>query len=130
MQDQPDNIINKAVAYRLLIGEAILTAIVSCSLFIGFDKVMAYSAACGGLAYIVPNFLFARFAFRYSAADSPSLAVKWLYIGEAIKLLLTALLFALIITHIRPLNFVALILTFAAMLFINLYGLAYLNRHN
>ncbi len=120
----------RAVAYRLLAGEVVLTVILSCGLFFVFDKVVAYSVACGGLTYIVPNFLFARYAFRYSAADSPALALKWFYAAEAIKLLVTAILFALIMVTIRPLSFAALILTFTAMLFINLHGLAYLNRQD
>ena len=126
------NIIDKATAYRLLAAEAVLTALASCSLLLAFGPVLAYSAACGGLAYIVPNLVFARFAFRHSAAEAPELALRWFYFGEAVKLLLTAMLFALIMLYLKPLHFAAMILTFVAMLFINLFGLAsgVLNKTN
>ena len=90
-----DNNHNKRDAYKVLFVIAIITLAISLLLLFSVGRVAAYSAALGGLACLLPNILFTRFAFRYSAADSVSLVMRWFYIGEAIKIIVTVLIFAL-----------------------------------
>ncbi len=124
MQDPKDNIKNKAAVYRILVVEAALTAVLAILLLINVDIVTAYSAALGGLAFVVPNASFARYVFRHSAAESASLAVRGFYIGEAVKIIATVLIFALCFILVKPLNVLALFATYIAMLAVNLIGLA------
>ena len=120
---QDNNHKYKAAAYRILAIEAVLTAVVALLLLITVNSVVAYSAAIGGVTYIVPNYYFAKYVFRHSAAESAGLAVRWFYMGEAVKLLATALIFAAAFLSIRPLNAAALFLTYILMWLLNLRGM-------
>ena len=109
--------------------EAILTALLSLLLFITVDSVAAWSAAIGGLAYIVPNLYFTKYVFRHSAAESANLVVRWFYVGEAIKVVATVLIFSMAFLLVKPLNAAALFLTYILMLILNLRGITlFLNR--
>jgi len=122
LQDQEENIKNKVAAYEVLAVETAITALITLLLKTSVDFVAAYSALIGGLAFILPNVLFARFAFKHSAKDSANLTVIRFYIGEAIKLALTAVIFVACFLMIGPLSVVALFATFILVLVINLIG--------
>ena len=124
MPEQSDNINKRAAAYRILAGEVVITALIALLFLAIADVVTAWSALLGGLAYILPNILFVRFVFRHSAAESPQRAVSGLFIGEAVKLMSTAVLFALCFILVKPLSVVGLFSTFIMMVFINLVGIA------
>lgn len=114
---------NRSAAYRMLAVEVGITAVLTLLLYIGVDIVSAWSAALGGLAYIVPNAYFTKYVFRHSAAESAALAVRGLYIGEALKVLGTVLIFGACFVFIRSLNVAALFLTYLLMLIVNLRGI-------
>ena len=116
----------RAAAYRMLIIETAVTAAVALSLWPGVGVEAAVSVATGGLAFIVPNAYFARYAFRYSAADSARDAVRWFYFGEVIKVVATVFIFTLAFLLVDGLNVAALILTYVALLILNLTGNAIL----
>lgn len=118
---------NKVAAYKAIIIQVIVTAFIAGLLYMTKSEVLAYSAALGGFASIGPNSIFARCAFRHSAANSPDLVMKWFMIGEAGKLLLTALIFALSIKSVKPLEMSAMVLTFLIVTLVNMIGLAILN---
>ena len=86
------------------------------------------SAALGGMIFILPNALFATYAFRRSADESPAAALRWLYAGEALKLISTALLFAVCFMALGPVNAGILFGTYAVLWMVNVAGLAYLTR--
>jgi len=90
---------------------------------------IAWSVVIGGLAYIVPNACFARYVFRYSAADSARAALRWFYIGEAVKIIATVLVFALGFLLLEGINVAALLLTYTGMLVLNLWGNSILMNH-
>jgi len=121
-----DYINNKSAAYKVLSVIALITTVIALVLFVGIGRVAAYSAILGGVACLLPNLLFARFAFRYSAAESAGLAVRWFYIGEGVKIVVTVLIFALSLTWIEELNFAAMFITYIATLMLNIHGLALL----
>ena len=56
----------------------------------------AISAGLGGLVSIVPNAYFARKLFQYQGARAARQIVNNFYKGEAMKLLLTVALFAMV----------------------------------
>ncbi|NKB36621.1 MAG: F0F1 ATP synthase subunit I [Gammaproteobacteria bacterium] len=126
MEKQEHNKDNKFAAYKVLSVIAVMTAAVSIILLIMNGPIAAYSAALGGLACLLPNLLFARFAFRYSASESVGLVMRWFYIGEAVKIIVTILIFALSIIWVKELNFAAMFLTYIVALMLNIHGLALL----
>ena len=123
MEKQADNTNNKLAAYKVLLVIAIITAAIAIILMLSVGHVAAYSAALGGIVCILPNLLFARFAFRYSAADSARLVMKWFYIGEAIKIIVTILIFSLSLIWLKDLNFAAMFITYIIALMLNIHGL-------
>ncbi len=126
MHEQKDNIRNKLAAYKILAVEASITIVLAFLLLMSVDAVIAYSVALGGLAFVIPNTFFARYVFRYSAAESLSLAIRWFYIGEAVKIIMTVLIFAACFIWVKPLNVIALFATFLIMMLVNAIGLALL----
>ena len=111
---------NKTVAYQGLLVLLVISLLVAMTLFFLFSKVEAYSAVLGALAYILPNYCFTRFAFRVSAGDSAELALRWFLFGEAVKLLITALVIALCLKYITPLNMLAFFAMFMLSMVINI----------
>lgn len=111
---------NKAVAYKGLQVLLVICLIVALMLLILFSKTEAYSALLGGMAYIVPNYCFTRFAFRHSGEESAVLALRWFFIGEAIKLIATAIIIALCLMYIKPLHTFAFFAVFVLAMMINL----------
>jgi len=126
LHEQKDNIRNKLAAYKILAVEASITIVLAFLLLMSVDAVIAYSVALGGLAFVIPNTFFARYVFRYSAAESLSLAIRWFYIGEAVKIIMTVLIFAACFIWVKPLNVIALFATFLIMMLVNAIGLALL----
>lgn len=105
---------------------AVLTGFIALLLLFAVGTDTAVSAVIGGIAYIVPNAYFAKYAFRHSAADSPEMALRWFYFGEVIKIIATVLVFVLGFLLFSQLNMAVLVLTYMLMLIINLWGNAVL----
>jgi len=98
---------HKLVVKRLLLTQLVI-AVIFPLILLPFGMIAALSAAAGGLACLVPNSYFAYKAFRYSGARAAKDILRSFYAGEAMKLLLTALMFALIFIYMKPLNVAAL----------------------
>ena len=56
----------------------------------------ATSALTGGVIGVVPNIIFAYKAFKYAGAKSSKLVVESFFSGVKIKMIVTALLFAIV----------------------------------
>lgn len=67
-------------------------------------SVAGYSALLGGLIAWLPNLYFAHKAFRFSGARAAREIVRSFYAGEAGKLILTFVLFALAFAGVKPLE--------------------------
>jgi ATP synthase protein I len=76
----------------------------------------AYSALLGVLIASFSNIAFDLSAYRYARAVSVQKMVKFIYQGELLKILITALLFATVFYWVKPINIVALFVFFALML--------------
>jgi len=83
----------RQIAYRLLIIQALL-AVASCLAFLLLDFQAAYSALIGGIICVVPNLVFVIYAYRFGGARAAKKIASSFYRGEALKILLTALMFA------------------------------------
>ncbi|MCG8908321.1 MULTISPECIES: F0F1 ATP synthase subunit I [Pseudomonas] len=95
-------------AFRLLLVQLVVLLIGAATLWFAQGSVAGYSGLLGGLIAWLPNLYFARKAFRYSGARSAQLIVRSFYAGEAGKLILTAVLFALTFAGVKPLAPLAL----------------------
>jgi len=70
-----------------------MITVLASGLALSLSLVHGYSALLGGLICTVPNTWFAYRSFKYRGARASQQIVKSFYRGEAVKLLLTALLF-------------------------------------
>lgn len=92
---------------RLLKTQLLSTLVISLLLLLFFGKKEGVSALLGGLVALVPSILFAKQMFRYQGARAARQIVKSFYLGEALKILLTAILFTLVFVlyKVAPLAF-------------------------
>jgi ATP synthase protein I len=60
------------------------------------DAVAAKSVLLGGIVYMIPNVYFAFKLFKYQGARAARQIVNSFYKGEALKMILTMVLFALV----------------------------------
>ncbi len=93
---------------RRMLGIQLFTSVlISLVLLLIFGAKEAVSAMLGGMVAIIPSALFARKLFRYQGARAARQIVKSFYIGEAVKIASSVILFALvfILFKITPLAF-------------------------
>jgi ATP synthase protein I len=94
---------------RLLISQTILTMLVAFGCLLGIGQVAAGSAVLGGLVSILPSAIFARQLFKYHGAHNARRIVNGFYQGEALKIVISVALFAIvfILFKINPIVFFA-----------------------
>ncbi len=80
-----------------------------------WDTATALNVLAGGLAVVMPNALFALLAFRHAGARQAQRIVRSFYLGEALKLLLTAGLLVCVFVWVQPLVPAAIFLAFVSM---------------
>ncbi|WP_234802469.1 MULTISPECIES: ATP synthase subunit I [Legionella] len=93
---------------KRMLGIQLLTSVlISLVLLLIFGKKEAMSALLGGMVAIVPSALFARKLFQYQGARAARQIVKGFYLGEALKIVSSVILFALVfmLFKIAPLAF-------------------------
>lgn len=87
--------------------------------FLTKGMVGAYSALAGGMVFILPNAYFAYKTFSHGGASQAQKIVKAFYTGEAVKLVLTATLFTVVFVSIKPLDILALFVSYFLVLVSN-----------
>lgn len=99
----------KKIAFKLSLIQFVLTAFACILAFAIHGTKAMYSSILGGLVIILPNFVMAWCLFRHHGATKARSIVKGFYLGEALKLGLTAFLFAVVFVFISidPLAFFA-----------------------
>ena len=103
------------LARKVLIYQSILAALIALlfTLMTGINA--GLSAFYGGIVAVIPNVIFAHFAFRFAGARQNKLVVRSFNKGSKIKFILTIVLFALIYRW-PSLNIMALMLTYITIL--------------
>lgn len=93
--------------FRVIVLQAAMSVLVG--LFFGLIQgwTAAYSALLGGLTALIPNVYFTYKAFQYFGARSIAVIVQSFWVGEMGKLILTAVLFAVLFLGVKPLNVLA-----------------------
>ena len=99
---------------QILFGQTLITLLLPMAL-LPLNIMAAYSALLGALICLIPNAYFARRVFKHRGALAAQEIVRAFYVGEAIKLALTAGLFALVFIHIKPLDVLMLFVGFVAV---------------
>lgn len=117
---------NRSIAYRMLIIEAVTVILCGLLFFVFANLEFAYSVILGGLAFIVPNVIFVGFSLRTPETDSSNRTLAWFYIGEAIKIVTTILIFGASILLVTQINIGLMFVTYGFILLMNLAGLAIL----
>ncbi|MCW3173093.1 ATP synthase subunit I [Shewanella subflava] len=82
-------------AYKLVIIQAAIVGVTSILLFALWGFQYGLSAFAGGVIAVLPNFVFATLAFSHAGASASGKVVQAFFLGEAVKLLLTIVLFAI-----------------------------------
>ncbi|MEE8321051.1 MAG: ATP synthase subunit I [Gammaproteobacteria bacterium] len=118
---------NRFAAYRIVILQLLLTAIIASLMFFCRGVEYAWSALAGGIAYVGPHACFIRYAFR-DPVEFPGTIIGWFYLGEAWKFILSGMVFAFSFAFIKPLSVVTLFTTFIVMMVFNLAGMALLGK--
>lgn len=83
------------VVFPMLLAQGVVVLLAALVLWQWLGAVSGYSGLCGGLIAWLPNLYFAWKAFRFTGARAAQAIVRSFYAGEAGKLILTAVLFAL-----------------------------------
>ena len=121
------SLVSRNVARKLLLVQ-LLVVIASGLLFSLKDPFWGISAACGGLAVVLPNVLFMIFAWRQQAHTPAKGRVAWSFaLGEVCKVLLT---FALLVMALAVLKvvFMPLIATWVLVLVVQVLAPAVINN--
>lgn len=109
----------RAVRKRLAVVRALLVwQLLSCVILaliaLFFGVTASYSVLLGGIICLIPNCYFAYRAFRYEGARAARQIVRSFYLGEAGKIVLTALLFSAVFLWVKPLQPLALMAGYCA----------------
>lgn len=98
---------NKRRFTRLWLIQVALTLVVAAGSALLYGSNGALSAVLGGLVCIIPNAFFANRLFKYEGARAAKQIVNSFYKGEALKFVLTIILFSVVfvVCSITPVVF-------------------------
>ena len=116
--------------YKVIVTQFVATGILALSVFALIDGVTGYSVFFGGMISTLPNAYFAFKAFRYSGARQMPQVLKSFYAGESGKMIITAVMCALVFAGVKPLNELAVIISYIFILISGLVATATLGLKN
>lgn len=109
------------IAVRVILVQVLVAVIVGAVVFATKGRISGYSLMLGASTGIIPTALSSIIAFKLDNQDAGAI-LSTLYSGAIIKYLMAALLFAMIIVYVRPLEplmvLAGLITTQLAMIFV------------
>ncbi|CAM4117759.1 F0F1 ATP synthase subunit I [Vibrio neonatus] len=111
----------RELAKRLLMIEFSAVMLVAIGISITVNPSWGLSALIGGGIFVVANAVFSLFAFLYAGARAVKFVAFSFYTGEALKILLTIVLFTLAYVYME-LELVPLKLTYLLVLLINMFA--------
>ena len=92
----------------ILLAQVVASGVVALVLALWQGQLAAFSALLGGAIAVVPNAFLAARLLKPAAGTSARAMLRAAWIGEIGKLVLTALMFALVFATVRPLAVLAL----------------------
>ena len=87
----------RRAALQGVLIQGIVALVAAVIVFIGWGVQAGVSALAGGAVLVLPNFVFAVYAFRYMGASRVNQVYASLKRGNGLKFMLTIVLFALIL---------------------------------
>ena len=121
------SLVSRNVARKLLFIQ-LLAVIASGLLFSLKDPFWGISAACGGLAVLLPNMLFMIFAWRHQAHTPAKGRGAWTFaFGEAFKVLAMLVLLIVALAVLKAV-FLPLIVTWILVLVVQILAPAVINN--
>jgi ATP synthase protein I len=113
---------HRLAVFPVLLTQLAVLLLAAAVLYVTRGAVSGYSGLCGGLIAWLPNLYFAHKAFRFSGARAAQAIVRSFYAGEAGKLILTAVLFALTFAGVKPLDALAVFGVFLLTQLVNWFA--------
>ncbi|HLD67795.1 MAG TPA: F0F1 ATP synthase subunit I [Pseudomonas sp.] len=113
---------HRVPVFPVLLAQLVVVVLAAVVLWQSVGPVAGYSGLCGGLIAWLPNLYFAHKAFRFSGARAAQAIVRSFYAGEAGKLILTAVLFALTFAGVKPLEALAVFGVFVLTQLVNWFA--------
>ena len=98
--------------FRVSVLQAAVGALIGLLFWLVQGWIAAYSAWLGGLIALIPNVYFTYKAFQYFGARSIAVIVQSFWAGQMGKLILTAVLFAVLFFGVEPLNVLAVFVSY------------------
>lgn len=98
-------------AYHVILWQAVLVFILALGFLLGGAWIRAYSVVCGGVASVLPSFLFALALFSTTSPRKAGRIVLTLFIGEFAKLIFSGVLLVSMLL-LLPVNLLPLLLGF------------------
>lgn len=91
----------------LLVMKLATTLLIALTLLLVYGNQQAVSALLGGLVALLPTAFFARKLFQHQGARAAREIIKSFYLGEALKILISMVLFTLVFMfyEVKPLTF-------------------------
>ena len=114
-------------AWKQITLMVIITFIITLVVYFFWGYEHAKSALIAGFVSVIPNMIFAYKAFRYAGARSSKKVMESFYSGVKLKMLYTALLFALVFKFLEIVP-VAFLSTYCVMVFLPLLLSAFLTK--
>ena len=105
----------RSTAIRILAAQTLVTVIAALGLYIWSGSHGAISALTGGMICVISGAYLAQRMFRFKPDRPPALWVRAFYVGEAVKLVLTAVMFLIAIVYL-DVDILIVILTYMAAL--------------
>jgi ATP synthase protein I len=87
-------------AYLIVLWQLACVIILSVIAWLAADKIHSLAVLAGGIAYCLPNLVFVWWAFRYAGAQQMGKFICAFYLGELIKLILSAVLILMIVKYL------------------------------
>tara|TARA_B100001094_G_scaffold283984_1_gene297110 strand:+ start:4054 stop:4470 length:417 start_codon:yes stop_codon:yes gene_type:complete len=118
---------NKKKVYVLVLFQVIVALSMSLLFLLLYGLKEALDALLGGIVAFIPNFVFASMTFATFGARQLDKTIRFFYWGEALKILLTIMLFTVIFV-LRKVDFASFFLTYVFVL--STHGLVFLVSNN
>ncbi|NVK25709.1 MAG: ATP synthase subunit I [Gammaproteobacteria bacterium] len=89
----------RQAALKGVLLQGVVAIVIALIVFIGWGVTAGASAMAGGLVSVLPNFVFALYAFRYVGASKTEQVYASIKRGNALKFLLTICFFTLVFKY-------------------------------
>ncbi|MDP5212362.1 ATP synthase subunit I [Pseudoalteromonas tunicata] len=117
----------RLAAFKLIALQSVIAVVCAVFVFVGWGVNAGLSAFAGGLVSVLPNFVFAAYAFRFVGASKAKQVFASFKRGNGLKFLLTIFLFALIF-KLYPVMFLPFFSSFVLVMFAGLFAPVFFNH--